>query len=75
MSLALELGVRMQLEVAPQALTAQAPEITRQGARLAEVAGELRGLAGVAGWLGGMGDQRRDDLPVQPQGRRGRGRA
>jgi isopentenyl diphosphate isomerase/L-lactate dehydrogenase-like FMN-dependent dehydrogenase len=42
----------MQLEVAPQALSGQAPEITRQGARLAEVAGELRGLLGVAAATG-----------------------
>jgi hypothetical protein len=38
----------MRFEVAPQALTGQAPVIGRQGGRLAELAGELRALAGVA---------------------------
>jgi hypothetical protein len=42
----------MQIEVAPQALTDQAPIIGRQGGQLAELAGELRGLAGVAGATG-----------------------
>jgi hypothetical protein len=38
----------MRLEVQPQALSGQAPVITRQGGQLAEVAGEVQGLAGVA---------------------------
>jgi uncharacterized protein YukE len=42
----------MQLEVQPQALTAQAPAIGRQGGQLAELAGEVRGLAGAAGATG-----------------------
>jgi hypothetical protein len=42
----------MQLEVQPPALTAQAPVIGRQGGQLAEVAGEVRGLGGVAGATG-----------------------
>jgi hypothetical protein len=42
----------MRFEVAPQALSGQAPVITRQGARLTEFAGELRGLLGVAGATG-----------------------
>jgi hypothetical protein len=42
----------MRFEVQPQALTGQAPVISRQGGRLAELAGEVRGLAGVAGATG-----------------------
>ena len=42
----------MRLEVQPQALTGQAPVISRQGGQLAELAGEVRGLAGVAGATG-----------------------
>jgi phage-related tail protein len=42
----------MQLEVQPQALTGQAPLIGRLGGQLAELAGEVRGLAGVAGATG-----------------------
>ena len=42
----------MRLEVEPQALTGQAPVIGRQGGRLAELAGEVRALAGVAGVTG-----------------------
>jgi hypothetical protein len=42
----------MRLEVEPQALAAQAPVIGRQGGRLAELAGEVRGLAGVAAATG-----------------------
>jgi hypothetical protein len=42
----------MRFEVQPQALTAQAPVIGNQGGRLAEVAGEVRALAGVAGATG-----------------------
>jgi hypothetical protein len=42
----------MRFEVAPQALTGQAPVIGRQAGRLAELAGEVRGLAGVAGATG-----------------------
>jgi hypothetical protein len=42
----------MRFEVAPQALTGQAPVISRQGGRLAEVAGEVHGLVGVAGATG-----------------------
>jgi hypothetical protein len=42
----------VRLEVAPQALTAQVPVFGRQGGRLAELAGEVRGLAGVAGASG-----------------------
>ena len=42
----------MQLEVQPQALTGQAPVISRQGGQLAELAGEVRGLAGAAGATG-----------------------
>jgi hypothetical protein len=42
----------MRFEVEPQALGGQAPVISRQGGRLAEVAGEVRGLAGVAGATG-----------------------
>jgi hypothetical protein len=40
------------LEVAPQALAGQAPVLGRQGGRLAEVAGTVRALAGVAGATG-----------------------
>jgi hypothetical protein len=42
----------MRFEVQPQALTGQAPVIGRQGDRLAELAGEVRGLGGVAGATG-----------------------
>jgi hypothetical protein len=42
----------MRFEVRPQALTGQAPVISRQGGRLAELAGEVQGLAGVAGATG-----------------------
>jgi hypothetical protein len=42
----------MRFEVEPQALTGQAPVISRQGGRLAELAGEVRGLAGIAGATG-----------------------
>jgi hypothetical protein len=42
----------MQLEVQPQALTGQAPVLGRQGGQLTELAGQLRGLAGVAGATG-----------------------
>jgi hypothetical protein len=42
----------MRFEVQPQALAEQAPLIGRQGGRLAELAGEVRGLAGVAGATG-----------------------
>jgi hypothetical protein len=42
----------MRFEVQPQALTGQAPVISRQGDRLAELAGEVRALAGVAGATG-----------------------
>jgi hypothetical protein len=42
----------MRFEVEPQALTGQAPVISRQGGQLAELAGEIRGLAGVAGATG-----------------------
>jgi hypothetical protein len=42
----------MRFEVQPQALTGQAPVISPQGGRLAELAGEVRGLAGVAGATG-----------------------
>jgi hypothetical protein len=37
----------MRFEVQPQALTDQAPVIGRQGGQLGELAGEVRGLAGV----------------------------
>jgi hypothetical protein len=42
----------MRFEVAPQALTGQAPVLGRQGGRLAELAGEVRGLADAAGATG-----------------------
>jgi hypothetical protein len=42
----------MRFEVAPQALYEQAPAIDREGGQLAELAGEVRGLAGVAGATG-----------------------
>jgi hypothetical protein len=42
----------MRFEVQPQALSGQAPQISRQGGQLAELAGELRGLVGVAGAAG-----------------------
>jgi hypothetical protein len=42
----------MRLEVEPQALTGQAPVISRQGGQLVELAGEIRGLAGVVGATG-----------------------
>jgi hypothetical protein len=42
----------MRLEVEPQALTGQAPVISRQSGQLVELAGEIRGLAGVAGATG-----------------------
>ena len=42
----------MRFEVQPQALTGQAPVISRQGGRLAELAGEVQGFAGVAGATG-----------------------
>jgi hypothetical protein len=42
----------MRFEVEPQALTGQAPVISRQGVQLAELAGEVRGVAGVAGATG-----------------------
>jgi hypothetical protein len=42
----------MRFEVEPQALTEQAPAIDREGGQLAELAGEVRGLAGVAGATG-----------------------
>jgi uncharacterized protein YukE len=42
----------MRFEVEPQALTGQAPQISRQGGQLAELAGEIRGLAGVVGATG-----------------------
>jgi hypothetical protein len=42
----------MRFEVEPQALTAQAPVISRQGSQLAQLAGEVRGLAGTAGAAG-----------------------
>ena len=38
----------MRFEVAPQALYEQAPVIDREGGQLAELAGEIRGVAGVA---------------------------
>jgi hypothetical protein len=42
----------MRFEVEPQALTGQAPVISLQGGQLAELAGEVRALAGVAGATG-----------------------
>jgi hypothetical protein len=42
----------MRFEVARQALYEQAPAIDREGGRLAELAGEVRGVAGVAGATG-----------------------
>jgi hypothetical protein len=42
----------MRFEVAPQALYEQAPVIDREGGQLAELAGEIRGVAGVAGATG-----------------------
>ena len=42
----------MRFEVAPQALYEQVPTIDREGGQLAELAGEVRGLAGVAGATG-----------------------
>ena len=42
----------MRFEVAPQALYEQAPAIDREGGQLAELAGEVRGVAGVAGATG-----------------------
>jgi hypothetical protein len=42
----------MRLEVEPQALAGQAPVLGCQGGRLAELAGEVRALAGVAGATG-----------------------
>ena len=38
----------MRFEVQPQALTSQAPVISRQAGQLAELAGGVRGLTGVA---------------------------
>ena len=42
----------MRFEVAPQALYEQAPAIDREGGQLAELAGEVQSLAGVAGATG-----------------------
>ena len=42
----------MRFEVQPQALTGQAPVISRQAGQLAELAGGVRGLTGVAGATG-----------------------
>ena len=42
----------MRFEVEPQALTGQAPVISRQAGQLVELAGEIRGLAGVVGATG-----------------------
>ena len=42
----------MRFEVAPQALYEQAPAIDREGGHLAELAGEVQSLAGVAGATG-----------------------
>jgi hypothetical protein len=42
----------MRFEVAPQALYEQAPVIGREGGQLAELAGEVRGVAGVAAATG-----------------------
>jgi phage-related tail protein len=42
----------MRFEVEPRALTGQAPVIGRQGGLLAELAGEVQSLAGVAGATG-----------------------
>ena len=42
----------MRFEVELQALTGQGPVISRHGGQLAELAGEVRGLAGVAGATG-----------------------
>jgi hypothetical protein len=42
----------MRFEVQPQALTGQAPVISRQGGRLVELAGQVQGLAGVAAATG-----------------------
>jgi hypothetical protein len=42
----------MHIEVSPQTLTSQAPRISHLGGQLAEVAGQIRGLAGVVGATG-----------------------
>jgi hypothetical protein len=55
----------MRFEVEPQALTGQAPVISRQSGQLVELAGEIRGLAGVAG-----AHQARQRTPGRYPGRR-----